>query len=66
MKFIVALLSFLLLSASTPPRGNFLFVWTMDADAQQSDFLAVIDLDRASPSFGKVVATLPTDRKSVV
>ena len=60
MKFIVALLSFLLLSASTPPRGNFLFVWTMDADAQQSDFLAVIDLDRASPSFGKVVATLPT------
>ena len=60
MKFIVAFLSLLLLSASTPPKGNYLFVWAMDADAQQSDFLAVIDLDPASPSFEQVVATVPT------
>lgn len=32
----------------------------MDADAQQSDFLAVIDLDPKSPSFATVVATVPT------
>ena len=64
MKFIVAVLSLLLLSASTPPKGNYLFVWAMDADAQQSDFLAVIDLNRASPSFGKVVATVPTGVKN--
>ena len=64
MKFIVAFLSLLLLSASTPPKGNYLFVWAMDADAQQSDFLAVIDLDHASPCFGKVVATVPTGVKN--
>ena len=36
----------------------------MDADAQQSDFLAVVDLDPASPSFAKVVATVPTGVKN--
>ena len=36
----------------------------MDADAQQSDFLAVIDLDRTSASFATVVATAPTGVKN--
>lgn len=60
MRVASALLSLLLLSASAPQKGDHLFVWAMDADAQQSDFLAVIDLDRASPSFATVVATAPT------
>ncbi|MEO8141665.1 MAG: hypothetical protein ABI617_03305 [Sphingomicrobium sp.] len=64
MKFVVAFLSFLLLSASTPPSAGYLFVWAMDADGQQSDFLAVVDLDRASPSFGTIVATIPTGVKN--
>ena len=36
----------------------------MDADAQQSDFLAVVDLNRASPTFGSVVATVLTGVKN--
>ena len=70
MKRYAALLSLLLVSASSAgptaplPRSDYLFVWTMDADAQQSDFLAVIDLDRASPSFATVVATAPTGVKN--
>ncbi len=36
----------------------------MDADGQQSDFLAVVDLDRASSNFGKIVATVPTGVKN--
>ena len=35
----------------------------MDADAQQSDFLAVIDLNPKSPTFARVVATAPTGVK---
>lgn len=63
MKIIVALLSMLLLGASSPPKGDYLFVWAADADGGQSDFLAVIDLDRSSPTHGKVVATVPTGVK---
>ncbi len=51
-------------TAAAKPPGDHLFVWAMDADGQQSDFLAVIDLDRASPGFGKVVATVPTGVKN--
>ena len=39
-------------------------MWAMDADAQQSDFLAVVDLNRASPTFATVVATVPTGIKN--
>ena len=51
-------------TAAAKPSGDHLFVWAMDADGQQSDFLAVVDLDRASPGFGKVVATVPTGVKN--
>lgn len=64
MKFLVALLGLLSLGSSAPQKGNYLFVWAMDADAQQSDFLAVVDIDRASPSFATVVATVPTGVKN--
>ena len=62
------LLSLLLVSASalpaaSPPKGDYLFVWTMDADFAHSDFLAVVDLDRNSPTFASVVATAPTGVK---
>jgi hypothetical protein len=38
-----------------------LFVWTGDADKQESDFLAVVDVDRQSPTYAEVIATLPVD-----
>ena len=36
-----------------------LFVWSGDADSADSDFLAVIDVDPASTTYGEVVTTLP-------
>ena len=43
--------------ASTSSRH--LFVWTGDKDESDSDFLAVIDIDRESASYAEVVATVP-------
>jgi hypothetical protein len=37
----------------------FLAVWTGDADRQNSDFLAVLDADPTSPTYGKVLKTYP-------
>lgn len=64
MRILAALLSLLLLGSSTPHEGRYLFVWMMDADAKHSDFLAVVDIDRASPSVSTVVATVPTGVKN--
>ena len=38
--------------------SQYLFVWTADADRQESDFLAVLDVDRRSPTYGDVLATI--------
>lgn len=46
----------------TAPEGagsRHLFVWAGDADKQESDFLAVVDVNRRSPTYAEVVATLP-------
>jgi 56kDa selenium binding protein (SBP56) len=39
--------------------SRYLFVWAGDADKRESDFLAVVDVDRQSPTYAEVVATLP-------
>lgn len=54
--------------AETPPAskpGHYLFVWTADQAKQGNDFLAVIDADPASPTYGELVASVDTDIKSV-
>jgi selenium-binding protein 1 len=38
-----------------------LYVWTRDADGKESDFLSVVDVDPKSASYGKVIATAPTN-----
>jgi methanethiol oxidase len=38
-----------------------LYVWTRDADAKESDFLSVVDVDPKSGSYGKIIATVPTN-----
>ncbi|MGH7558758.1 MAG: hypothetical protein ACREMD_13450, partial [Gemmatimonadota bacterium] len=40
-----------------------LYVWAGDADRADSDFLAVLDADPASPDYGQVLTTLPVDRR---
>jgi hypothetical protein len=44
--------------SATP--GEYLFVWAGDSAQTASDFLAVIDADSASPTYGSVVASFPT------
>ena len=38
-----------------------LYVWTRDGDHKESDFLAVVDADPNSGSYGKIIATVPTN-----
>jgi selenium-binding protein 1 len=42
-------------------RETLLYVWTRDADHKESDFLAVVDVNPKSPSYAKVIATVPTN-----
>jgi hypothetical protein len=47
----------------TPPPqaagSRYLFVWAGDADKQESDFLAVIDVDPRSATYASVLSTVP-------
>jgi hypothetical protein len=49
----------------TSAPGNYLFVWAGDADHKGNDFLAVIDADPSSASYGHLVTTLATDQKTM-
>jgi selenium-binding protein 1 len=39
---------------------SLLYVWTSDADQKDPDFLATIDANPTSPTYGKIIATTPT------
>lgn len=41
-------------------RERVLYVWTRDASGTGSDFIAVVDADPESASFGRIVSTAPT------
>jgi len=45
---------------ASPPTGEYLFVWAGDSAGASSDFLGVIDASPSSPTYGSVVASLPT------
>jgi hypothetical protein len=54
-----------LLAQSPEPKiasGHYLFAWTGDVANKGNDFLAVIDADPASPSYGHLVTTIATDQ----
>ena len=69
-----ALLAFFLLfcflgcatQAQEPPKaqGHYMFAWTGDAEQEGKDFLAVIDADPTSATYGKLMTTLATDQKT--
>ncbi len=42
--------------------GHYMFAWTGDVAKNGNDFLAVIDADPASPSYGRLVTTVATDQ----
>jgi hypothetical protein len=45
--------------------GHYLFAWTGDIGHKGNDFLAVIDADPASPSYGHLMTTVVTDQQTV-
>lgn len=49
----------------TSPPGHYLFAWAGDVAKQGNDFLAVIDADPYSASYGHLMTTLVTDQKSM-
>jgi hypothetical protein len=49
----------------TTATGHYLFAWTGDAAGKGNDFLAVIDADPASPSYGHLVTTVATDQQTM-
>src|SRR6202034_1372747 len=51
-------------SAQPASSGHYLFAWTGDAAKKGNDFLAVIDADPASPSYGHLMTTLVTDQQT--
>lgn len=46
-------------AAGAPRLSHYLFAWAGDADHRSSDFLAVLDVLPSSPTYGRVVTTLP-------
>lgn len=44
--------------------GHYLFAWTGDLAKEGNDFLAVIDADPSSPSYGHLVTTIVTDQQT--
>ncbi len=52
--------------AEAPSEASYLFVWAGDADGEDSDFLAVIDVGRDAPTYATVVATVPVGARSTV
>ena len=49
----------------TTAPGHYLFAWTGDVASKGNDFLAVIDADPASPSYGHLVTTVATDQPTM-
>jgi 56kDa selenium binding protein (SBP56) len=47
------------------PSGHYAFAWAGDTKRQAKDFLAVIDADPASPSYGHLMTTLTTDQQTM-
>jgi hypothetical protein len=59
-------ISNLLVRAEQPraTAGHYLFAWTGDAAGKGNDFLAVIDADPSSATYGHLMATLATDQQT--
>ncbi len=50
----------------TKASGHYMFAWTGDLAGSGHDFLAVIDADPASASYGHLITTLVTDQQTMM
>ncbi|MCU1285867.1 MAG: hypothetical protein JWO13_2217 [Acidobacteriales bacterium] len=57
---IVAVLLSCALGSGAEKKHSYLFAWCGDIEKKSSDFLAVIDAEPSSPTYGKVLRTAPT------
>src|SRR3954468_3155409 len=48
-------------AASSAAQSSYLFAWSGDGDRKVSDFMAVIDADPGSRTYGHLVSTLPVN-----
>lgn len=64
-KPILALVAACSLATPAAQAGHYLFAWTGDAAKEGNDFLAVIDADPASATYGQLVTTTVTDQRTV-
>ena len=46
--------------------GHYLFAWAGDAEGKGNDFLSVINADPKSPTYGRLVATVATDQRTML
>lgn len=42
-------------------RESILYVWTRDGDGKESDYLSVVDVNPKSATYGRIIATAPTN-----
>jgi len=49
----------------TKSPGHYMFAWAGDVEHKGNDFLAVIDADPASESYGRLMTTIVTDQQTV-
>jgi selenium-binding protein 1 len=52
--------------AAAPDQEKTLLVWASDKAHKEADFVAVIDFDRDSPQYGKVLRTVPLEGSNAV
>ena len=52
-------------AAVSPTPPHVLFVWAGDKEKKGNDFLLVIDADPRSPGYGRMLAALATDQRTV-
>lgn len=61
----VAVFSLRFQGQAVKTSGHYLFAWTGDLEKKGKDFLAVINADPASPSYGQLMTTLMTDQQTM-
>lgn len=62
--FILCVATTVLVSKEAKPPDHYLFAWAGDVSGKGNDFLAVINADPSSPSYGQLVTTLATDQQT--
>ena len=64
--FVASVLAAAPTAGAQQAPAPYLYVWAGDADTLDSDFLAVIDVRPGSPTYARVVSTLPVGARATI